>query len=206
MGQGKGNNSFSISRLDALTDGIFAIAMTILVLNIEVPDLPAGADTADMLGELKKIVPQILSFVLSFYILAQIWVSYNRQRKLFRSTAMGHIWLTMAGLLMVCLIPFSTSFVDDHGGNLVAELFFHLNLLLAGLACYSQWAYAAKDQRLLHDEVSEKRIRQGLRLRVLLPSAALAAILFAILIDPGWSSVTYLALPFTAGWMARHKT
>lgn len=189
------SNDFSAARLDALTDGIFAIAMTILVLNINAPDLPDGADTATVFRALGSLVPQVLSYVLSFYILAQMWINNNRLKNRFRGTALGHIWLTMTSLLLICLIPFSTSLVDNHNGNLAAELVFHVNLLLAGLAFYAQWLFAVKDRRLIHESISEEQIRRGSRARQLLPATAVAAILFSLLIDPDWSSIFYIALP-----------
>ncbi|MEJ2623525.1 MAG: TMEM175 family protein [Pseudolabrys sp.] len=105
--------TFPRSRIDALTDGIFAFGMTLLVLELRLPDLPVRDSTA-LIADLAALWPKYLAYVISFFVLAAHWRSNVELRRVeeISSEAMG---LSMVYLFFVTSIPFSTSVVGLHG-------------------------------------------------------------------------------------------
>jgi uncharacterized membrane protein len=107
-------------RLEALSDGLYAIALTLLVLELKLPPLPHDASDAALRGALVELVPKLLAWVLSFWVIALIWVA---QQRLYRLTEhldrrLARIELLM--LALVSLLPFSTALVGEFGNRATA--------------------------------------------------------------------------------------
>lgn len=104
-------------RLLALSDGIYAIAMTLLVLDLS---LPEGLDSAEFHRELRAMIPQFLAYGLSFTLLVGFWQDQRRIHMLVRQADEGFIRLTALGLGAVALVPFPTSMLSDYTDEPVA--------------------------------------------------------------------------------------
>jgi uncharacterized membrane protein len=192
----------SSHRLDALTDGVFAIAMTILVLNIDLPPLGRHVQPAQLLSALIKIWPQIATYGLSFLILGSLWIGHTHRFRWLKQTERRHLWLNIVGLMLVCLVPFSTSLINDYGGLMVAEIFFHLNMFAVGAIFYLQWNYAIRDKRLMSREIDPSFVRVEKRANLVLPTIAVFCLILALWI-PDWSVWPYLATPFIVSRIRR---
>lgn len=142
------------TRIETLTDGVFAIAMTLLVLNFGI-EKPFSEDTLH--HKIMALWPDFVHYVESFIILSAFWTKHHQQFHLIKKTDRWLMWLNNLGLLFICLIPFSTSLAGDYGRQRVAVLFFELNMFFAGMIFYWQWAYASKKRRLIdkntHDDI-----------------------------------------------------
>ena len=137
----------STSRIEALTDGVFAIAMTLLVLSFEIPSPMKGKGALELHQTLGNLWPDFLHYVESFLILAIFWVKNHQQFHFVRKSDHNLLWLSLTGLLFVCLIPFTTSLVSDYGNVPLAAIVFEANLMAAGLAYYFMWCYATSPSR-----------------------------------------------------------
>ncbi len=197
-----GSTAVSLKRLEALTDGIFAIAMTILVLNLKVPKGGGGASSSLLAGQLQAMWPALFNYGLSFYILAMMWIANNRQLRIVKRTGRLHLLSNLSGLMFVCLVPFSTTLLSDYPGSTAAEMFFHLNLLAVGLTFLGQWRYVAKDYRLISSEADARSLNRGGKLALVLPTVALAAAVASIWL-PGRSTMLYIAIPVVTSWINR---
>lgn len=98
------------SRITNLSDGVFAIVMTLLVLTIDAPDVPAG----QLAAELRQGLPQIIIFVLSFALVASIWWHHHRFVEMLASLDPGLIGMNLVLLGMVALVPFLTNLVGNN--------------------------------------------------------------------------------------------
>ncbi len=169
-------------------DGIFAIAMTILVFNIK---LPQGVDSADAFSALAGLWPTFWSFAQSFLLLGTFWVAHDRQSHLVKEASQGLIWMTIVWLMFVVLVPFSTSFLAL-SNSLVGTVFFDLNLFVVGLLASLTWRHAVSCG-LVHD-VQEGLVATTTRRTLVFPIVALVALGFAF-ISPAWSNLCYLLVP-----------
>ena len=180
--------SLSTSRLQALVDGIFAIAMTILVFNIR---LPVGVRPADVRTALITLWPTFWSFAESFLILGSFWATHHRQGHLVREASQGLVWMTILWLMFVVLVPFSTSLVAL-SNSLLGTALFDLNLFVAGLLASLTWRHAVS-HGLVHD--GQRRLLTATTLRTLVfPVVSLIALGFAF-ISPAWSNLCYFLIP-----------
>ena len=154
------DTQFSKARLEMLCDGIFAIAMTLLVLELKPPELPRTATTAEILHALGEHGLAFTGFVLSFLLAGQFWVLhhvfFNYLRHANRLLAM----LTIPFLMFVSLLPFSTSMLTAFGLRNPVGLSFYLGnqFMLAALLA-TQWLLAKRQGLLTESDGSAKRRR-----------------------------------------------
>lgn len=129
---------FSRSRMEALTDGIFAIAMTLLVLSLDVPAGVHDPSDAVIVAMLAGQLPAFYHYFLAFFILASFWVAHHAQVDRLRQIDRTFLWINIATLMFVTLVPFSVSLIGDYPGETFAAVAFEVNLLVLGLLFAAQ--------------------------------------------------------------------
>ena len=127
------DDSYDVGRLLALSDGVFAIAMTLLVLGIPVPQLTDPSDT-DLQGALRHVLPDVGSFALSFVLVGTYWMAHRRMLKGIVRTDARLVWLNLFMLLLVCLVPFTAALLSRYGSLATAVIIYAANLGLLGLS------------------------------------------------------------------------
>lgn len=179
-------------RVETLTDGIFAIAMTLLVLNIHLPELGTSHQP-----ELYALVIEqsrlFYNYALSFILLAIFWIIHHQQFHYIKRTDRRHIWLNIFILMFVCLMPFSTSLSGDYHGDWMAGLFFGSNMFILGVLFYLNWTYATKDHRLVDRDLDSHRIAIGKRRGAVTPLVSLLAMALSFII-PTMASYSYILI------------
>lgn len=176
-------------RLEALTDGIFAFAMTLLVLSI---NLPNPKENADVGSYIFSQLQNFWVFALSFLLLAFFWLNYSQQFHHIKKTDSMTVTITIFTLLFVVLMPGSTSLMNDYPKSIAAELFFSANFFVLSFLMYFNWQYCLKKQFI--DMTYKAHIAQTTSKISLLPIVPLIAMLLAI-ITPSWSTLAYLLIP-----------
>ena len=185
----------STNRLTALSDGIYAIAMTLLVLNIEESSIIDTPTTTSVFNQLVSRWPYFSHYFLSFMLLSCFWIIHHVHFHYIKRTNRVLLWINLVNLMFIALLPFSTSFLADYTQFTIAAVFFHCNLLVIGMMFYTNWTYATWKHHLVAQNMSEEHIKNGRRRSLIIPIIALAAIIFAF-ITPRWSSMPYLFIPF----------
>ncbi|HZD94478.1 MAG TPA: TMEM175 family protein, partial [Candidatus Sulfotelmatobacter sp.] len=97
----------SKGRMEALTDGIFAIAMTLLVLELKVPDLPRSASVHELLQKIGEETPAFFSFLVSFLYCGLLWMMHHMAMHFIRYLQIGLVWLNLLFLMSISTMPFS---------------------------------------------------------------------------------------------------
>ncbi len=141
----------SVERLAALSDGIFAVAMTLLVLDLHVPAHDAVHSEQDLWHALIVLSPRLLIFLMSVMTIGIFWVGQQTQLNQFARADRNLAWIHIAFLCAVSLTPFSTSLLAEFIHYRMALLVYWFNILLLGLALYWSWSYATR-ARLLTDD------------------------------------------------------
>lgn len=163
----------NLDRLAALSDGVFAIAMTLLVLDLRVPATEAVHSEHDLWRVLVGLAPRLLVFLMSFLTLGIFWVGQQTQLDHFSEGDRNISWIHIAFLAAVSLMPFSTSFLAEFVVYRVALLVYWGNILLLGIAVYSGWKYATK-AGLIKDDLPYD-VRCAIERRILIAQALYAA-------------------------------
>jgi len=148
----------SVERLAALSDGLFAIAMTLLIIDLHARVAQAIHSEAELWQALGRLAPQLVMYLMGFLTLGIFWVGQQTQLNVFAETDRDLTWIHIGFLAAVALMPFSTAIAAAFITYRVAIFVYWLNLLLPGLALYASWAYAAR-AGLLKDQVAEDMSR-----------------------------------------------
>ena len=146
----------NLERLAALSDGIFAVAMTLLVLDLRVPVITISnhlIQEQDLWNALVKLGPNILPYLMSFLTLGIFWVGQQTQLNYFSKSDRHLTWINLAFLLAVTLMPFSTGLLAAYITLRLALVVYWLNIALLGIIIFFIWRYARR-AGLLKDEVT----------------------------------------------------
>jgi uncharacterized membrane protein len=153
-------NEISKSRIEMLTDGLFAIVMTLLVLEITVPQLTHSEVAA---GELPRrlltLWPVIYSYALSFVILGFFWINHHDQFYYVKRANRVFVWITIFYLMSVAFIPFSTALLGEYTDQQISVVIYGTNVAVAGFWAAVQWWYATKDHHLIDPDLDPTFIR-----------------------------------------------
>lgn len=182
-------NFYPKDRITALIDGIFAFAMTLLVLTIDVPDVPLDQLGQALLDDFSKFG----YYVLSFFLLAIFWISNVRKFRNIQKIDSKFLWLNLVNLLFIVFIPFSTQLMGKFDGNQLAVNIFNLNLMIAGLMSYIIFNYAHTHQ-LFTSKYDEKEASQLKNRILVVPFVSLVAMVIS-LFSPGWCTLVYITIP-----------
>jgi uncharacterized membrane protein len=132
----------SIERLAALSDGVFAVAMTLLVLDLKVPAAEAIGSDAALLAALGALAPRLLIYLLSFLTLGIFWVGQQTQLSHFARGDRHLTWVHLVFLFGVSLMPFSTSLMAEFVTLRPALLLYWANIFVLGAVLFVSWRYA----------------------------------------------------------------
>ncbi len=132
----------SVERLAALSDGIFAVAMTLLVLDLHTPVREAIHAERDLTHALLVLLPQVVGYLLSFLTLGIFWNGQQAQLNQLSRSNRHLTWIQIAFLFFVSIMPFSTRLLAEFMAYRTALLCYWMNLLLLGATLYGSWRYA----------------------------------------------------------------
>ena len=143
----------SLHRLAALSDGVFAIAMTLLVLDLHVPAGQLIHSERDLSSELVHVLPSLVAYFMSFLTLGIMWVGQQTQLNFMGRSDRHFTWVHLAFLLTVTVMPFSTALLSSFIAYRTALVIYWLNIFLLGAWLYVGLRYARVNE-LLHREVT----------------------------------------------------
>jgi len=194
-------NDFLSSRLDALSDGIFAIVMTLLVIEIRVPHLSGVVTSRELWYSVLEISDLFLSYILSFLVLFTYWVTQHYVNSIYaKNLTRGLLYLNIPYLMSIALIPFSSHLLGSYPGVPFAIWTYGANVILIGILGLIIFNYARHSEKIQNHPVSNEDMHYGY-IRAILPiAAALIAMIIAF-----WStrisilvfilSITLLTIP-----------
>jgi uncharacterized membrane protein len=162
----------SLDRLAALSDGVFAIAMTLLVLDLKLPTTLLIRSEGDLWRALVQLAPRFVAYFMSFLTLGIFWVGQQTQLNHMARGTRALAWLHLGFLLAVTLMPFSTGVLADHYTLKLAVVVYWLNIALLGAMLLAAWRYAER-RGLIKDEVTPP-MRAAVVRRILIAQALYA--------------------------------
>ena len=136
--------TFDAGRVSALSDGVFAIAMTLLVLDLKLPELGPVSGHDAFIVALQEQAPKFYSWLLSFAILCRLWIIQHAFLAQGDTRSRGFLGWTFVYLGVVSLAPFSTSLLSEHHDEALSVVVFSLSLGVAGLALIGMWRAALR--------------------------------------------------------------
>lgn len=152
LNQGAG---LTTARIETLSDSVFAIAMTLLVLDFVVP---ANLGVGGLRQALYQLWPTFVAYLLSFVALGTLWVGHHHQFYWIKFSNRRFLWINIFFLMFVVLVPFSTTILGRYRHEKLAIFMYGLNLIFCALLLFVQWSYAAKGHRLVAQNLSHRLI------------------------------------------------
>lgn len=163
----------NLDRLNALSDGIFAFAMTLLVLDLRLPLAAAVHSEHDLWRTLGTLGPSLLMYVMSFLTLGIFWNGQQTQLNYIERGDRDLAWIHLAFLFTVTTMPFSTRLMAEFIHFRLALLLYWLNILAPGLLLYASWKYVTRHAMIRENTPAE--VRAAICRRVVIAQSLYAA-------------------------------
>jgi uncharacterized membrane protein len=163
----------SVERLAALSDGIFAVSMTLLALDLRVPTRDAIHSEHDLWHALVVLSPRLVIFVMSVMTNGIFWVGQQTQLNHFARADRNLAWIHIAFLCAVTLTPFTTSLLAEYIHYRTALLVYWFNIVLLGAALFWSWSYATRYKLIVDDAPAD--IHHAVVRRIVIAQALYAA-------------------------------
>jgi uncharacterized membrane protein len=197
----------SVERLAALSDGIFAVAMTLLVLELHAPAKEAIHGDADLWMALGRLAPAIATCLLSFLTLGIFWNGQQAQISRLDRSDRHLTWMHIGFLFPVSILPFSTTLLAEFIELRLALLVYWITVLASGLMLYICWSYTMR-HKLARTEVTPTEDR-AIRRRIVVAQSLYAAGAALCLWTPWASIVAFILIQINfaigprSGWLSR---
>jgi len=189
------------NRIETLIDGIFAIAMTLLVLELAVPQIRGHLSDIAIQQAIYGILSQFIAFILSFILLAMFWTISHRHFYQIKRVDSILLWINVVWLLFIVMVPFSESLTGEYGRFTTPHVIFNLNMLGISLFLFLNWYYASK-KSFIDKNIDPARITSIKRVNLAFILITLLALALSFII-PGWSSMVYLLIFPVEYWIGR---
>jgi uncharacterized membrane protein len=188
-----------VGRIEALSDGIFAFAATVLVLDFHTPEAADIHSDAQLLSALAASAPRLLPWLLSLMTLGIFWVGQQTQLSQLARSDRDLTWLHFIFLAVVTVLPFSTRLLADFLTYRVAFLVYWANIVLLGACLYATWSYA--EWRKLIQEEAHGDISRALKRRIVVAQSlyAIGALAGLVNVTLGITLILLIQLNFAIG-------
>lgn len=161
------SNYFSKTRIEAFSDGVFAIILTLLVLEIKVPDIENHSSKQALFHALISLLPKVISWIVSFLIVCVIWVNHHRIFEQLQTITHGLFWFNANLLLWCSFIPFPTALMGDYLDNPIALATFGIILSLAALGFAIMRFHILQTDYVLKPEVDKSHFKTATKKSIL---------------------------------------
>jgi uncharacterized membrane protein len=196
------SSALGLERIVFFSDAVMAIAITLMVIDLKLPSIPAAAAAAELPKRLAELTPQIISFVISFAVISVYWTSHHRYFGYIRRYDGRLIFLNLVFLFFIVLMPFAASMLGEYSYLPVGTATYGLAVAGTGLSIAGLWFYASHGHRLIDAHVDARTIRARNALALLIPVMFLVSVPFAF-ISPAIPPVIWWTAPIAAVLLAR---
>jgi uncharacterized membrane protein len=197
----------NLDRLAGLSDGIFAVAMTLLVLDIHIPTAAEVRSEGDLVLALGALGPQWIAYLMSFLTLGIFWAGQQTQLNHLGEGTRDLTWIHLGFLFAITMMPLSTRLLAEFIHYRVALAIYWLNIFVPGAMLYGSWAYATKAELIKADTPEE--VRNSICRRILIAQSLYAAGA-ALCVISNWVSIAVIVLVqlnyAVAPWLGRKRS
>lgn len=196
--------AFTLERIVFFSDAVFAIAMTLLAIELRLPELPAGQTDDSFLRALATIGPSFFAFCISFLAIAAFWVGHYRTFRYVVDADGRLIAINLAFLFSIAILPFPTSIIARDGNLTSAEIVYASFVVVTGALSTLLWLYPAQMAHLVSPTVTPEIARYVTRRAAVIPIVFGASIPAALVWPPLAWALWFLAAPIQSIVTRRH--
>lgn len=166
----------STNRLEAFSDGVFAVAITLLVLNLHVPDLATSVVSKELPHELFDLWPKLLIYMLSFVIVGIYWVAHHNTFHYIKRSDRNLLWINILLMMCIVFIPFPTALIGQYPEQQISVVIYAGTLVITGCTLQLLWWYATSNYRLVDREIDPQLVQGATRRNLMAPLIYLLSI------------------------------
>ena len=159
MSSGSFTPSIKVEHVISFSDAIFAFAITLMALSIDIPDLPSNLTQSELLDKLYGLFPQFESYIISFAVIAIFWVSYHQVFNHIKGSHIIMVYLNLLFLLLITLLSLSTSLVINYGDYHIPYVIYSFIVILTSSLLTLIWWHATKDKLLIDKNLHQFYIK-----------------------------------------------
>ena len=148
MSSGSFTPLIKVEHVISFSDAVFAFAITLMALSIDIPDLPSNLTQAELLDKLYDLFPQFESYIISFAVISIFWVSYHQVFNHIKGSHIVMVYLNLLFLLLITLLSLSTSLVINYGTYQIPYIIYCFIVIMTSLLLSTIWWYATKNKYL----------------------------------------------------------
>src|SRR5919199_2370 len=174
-------------------DAIFAFAITLMTLSIDIPDLPPNLTESELLNRLYELYPQVESYIISFAVIAIFWISYHQVFNFIKESHISMVYLNLLFLLLITFLSITTSLVINYGSYQTPYVIFCVVVIMTSSLLALIWWYATKDYRFVDKNIHPLFIR-GMMLNLLLVPLIFAISIFVSFFDLNIAQYLWLVI------------
>jgi uncharacterized membrane protein len=138
-----------VEHVISFSDAVFAFAITLMALTIDIPDLPLNLSQSELLQRLDDFYPQFEDYVISFAVIATFWISYHQVFNHIKSSHMSMVYLNLLFLLLITLLSLTTSFVTNYASYQIPYIIYCIVVIMASSLLVLIWWFATRQHRLI---------------------------------------------------------
>jgi len=151
--------ALSPNRIEALTDGVFAIVMTLLVLDLGIPVIAESSVHTELPRQLLEMWPKFLSYAVTFLLLGFLWSVHHYQFTFIKRSDSVLTWINIVFLMFVALLPFSMAMLGEYMGEQIPVLIYGGNAVACMVMRYILWSYATGNHRLIDRDIDPRAVK-----------------------------------------------
>jgi uncharacterized membrane protein len=170
-----GRNKIGLERLIFFSDAVFAIAVTLLAMEVRIPELQKPVTENQLFVSILSIWPKYLGYFVSFLVIGFFWIGHHRKFRMINKYDHTLLFINLVLLMVVAFIPFPTSILSEYG-NRTATIFYAITMASVGIMLNVLWLYSSHQKRLIDKDLDDKSIRQEFFRSLIVPMIFLLSI------------------------------
>lgn len=195
MNREKDEEQQSLERLKRISDGIFMLAMTLMVLQFDLPNVEGEMSTKEIKDFLIAQLPALYIYLGTFILIAFYWFNNLQQFTYYKKTNTVHLWLNLLSLMFVVIIPYTNDLINIYSLNPYIQIFYSINLFLVGLFSSLSWWYASRNNHLIDATLDTRKvIKIGVE-SIIEPIVSLLAIVVSLINPTYWEWTFFMIFP-----------
>lgn len=180
-------------RIIGFSDAIFAFAITLLVLKIDLPVVNTSVAPSQLTKELIGLWPQYLANIISFLVIGNYWIVHHRLFSHIRKFDIPLVWLNIFLLMAVSFLPFPTDLLGSYRDQVISVVLYAANLSLIGFLQLLIWVYASSNHRLIDKDLGQSYINHYTLLSIIPPLVFIVSIGIAF-ISVDWAMISWILM------------
>lgn len=184
-------NKLGLDRIIFFSDAVFAIAITLLSLDLHLPT--ASEKHASLRPMLISLFPEYQNYVISFIVIGFYWISHHYYFRFVQKYDYMFVGINIVLLMCIASLPFATSVLDTYGDQRSGVVFYAFCMLITGTLKVVLWGYAAQGSRLIYSRLSPQRVMH-LTLKAIIPPVVFLLSIFLALLSPTLAKLSWGAI------------